>query len=86
MACPVWEGAVGNTVRLCAGRLLHYTFIEAYFEAVPEPAPIILMSASIPLLDIERVNGVIDFLAKPFDLDDLFNLLQKYLGRQQAII
>ncbi len=23
-ACPVWEGAVGNTVRLCAGRLLHF--------------------------------------------------------------
>jgi AI2M/AI1M-like, HNH endonuclease/Type II intron maturase len=24
MACPVWEGAVGNTVRLCAGCLLHF--------------------------------------------------------------
>lgn len=56
-----------------------YAFIQMYLEATNKPAPIIIMSASTSLLDIDKTYPVVDCLPKPFDLDDLCNLIQKYL-------
>jgi CheY-like chemotaxis protein len=50
-------------------------------RAVPElaPTPIIMMSAAVRTFATQP--GVVDFLAKPFDLDKLLGSLERAAGR-----
>ena len=53
-------------------------FLEAYHTILPD-VPIIASSASMAVEKLAHTLGVEDFLAKPFDLADLFALLHKHL-------
>ena len=42
--------------------------------------PIIMMSADLNIANVARYSLADAYLAKPFDIDELVNLTQKYLG------
>jgi DNA-binding response OmpR family regulator len=53
-----------------------YRFLETYCLEFQEPAPIIAFSANAKLDG--NAYCIKDFLQKPFDLDHLLNLVEKY--------
>lgn len=55
-----------------------WTFLQHYQQMPLPHVPVVAMTASHNLA--LRPAGVRDFLAKPFDLNDLFVLVEKYLG------
>jgi CheY-like chemotaxis protein len=55
-------------------------FLEAYNQ-LPEPhAPVIGMSAGDKTLENKVAKQLAGFIAKPFDLNDLLQLVHMYLG------
>jgi DNA-binding response OmpR family regulator len=44
--------------------------------------PIIMMSADLNIANVARYSLADAYLAKPFDIDELINLTQKYLGER----
>jgi CheY-like chemotaxis protein len=53
-----------------------YGFLETYCQEIEEPAPIIAFSANAKLDG--NAYCIKEFLLKPFDLNDLLNLVEKY--------
>lgn len=48
--------------------------------------PIVLMSAAPEDLDVPRSTGVVAYIAKPFDLDDVVRALSEAVSLEQAAI
>jgi two-component system, NtrC family, response regulator PilR len=55
------------------------TFISAYQNRPGPHAPIIIMTAARNTDDAAIASGIIDVLAKPFDLEQLLDLIQQHV-------
>jgi CheY-like chemotaxis protein len=61
-----------------------WAFLKAY-QQTPEPhVPVIALTASRNAPDAKVPPEVSDFLAKPFDLNDLIDLVTQYMQRSQV--
>jgi DNA-binding response OmpR family regulator len=59
------------------------TFIERYRKAAAEPAPIVLLSGALDGLARAEELGVTMFLAKPFDLGTLVDIVDAYASHDR---
>ncbi len=57
-----------------------WSFLKAYQEVPAPHAPIIALTASRNTLESQVPPDVNGFLAKPFDLDELIELVEKYVS------
>ncbi len=61
-----------------------YDLFQRWTEAYPA-LPFVLMSADVSNLALPAVRaGIVRFLAKPFDLDELLNVMQTLLREEMA--
>lgn len=58
-------------------------FIERYRKAAPSPAPIVLLSGALDGLSRAEELGVTMFLAKPFDLGTLVDIVDAYASHDR---
>ena len=56
-------------------------FARAYHQLPGRHAPTIVLSAAPDARELASELGVEAFVPKPFDLDDLMRLVERYLGR-----
>jgi two-component system, chemotaxis family, chemotaxis protein CheY len=59
-----------------------WTFLQAYQKLAAHPVPIIAASANT--LNLASAHGISAFLAKPFDLDELLELVKRFTANDQA--
>ncbi len=58
-----------------------FEFSRAYHQLPGRHAPTIVVSAAPDARELASELGVEAFVPKPFDLDDLIRLIDRYLGR-----
>jgi CheY-like chemotaxis protein len=54
-------------------------FIDAYLEQVEDVAPIVMLSASMSLVDAQAAPPIASYLRKPFDIDELLSTVQELI-------
>ena len=59
------------------------TLFEQLRSQIDTPVPIVTLSAASGIGDSMRAQGAADFLAKPFDLDDLLACVARYVPHPQ---
>ena len=64
------------------GELVGQTFIEAYRQSPGPHVPVLVFSAGWNLADHAARIGADGFLSKPFELEALFEVVQRYSGAQ----
>jgi CheY-like chemotaxis protein len=52
-------------------------FIDEYLAQVDEVAPIVMLSASLSLVDAQAAPPIASYLRKPFDIDELLSTVQE---------
>ena len=61
-----------------------WTFVREYRQQAGEPAPIIALTAAHEPEEHAAATPVAALLAKPFDLDDLLDLVAYHLRREEV--
>lgn len=60
-----------------------YTFVTEYKgKDLPRKVPIIVLTAKQGMKDLFEMEGVSDYIVKPFDGDELIQKINKYLNKE----
>ncbi len=57
------------------------SFVQAYYQSHPSPAPIVVVSALRNAAQIAQEINATDFLAKPFSLDELLDCVTRHISK-----